>query len=359
MMKKPSNNAFKPRSLVEARCSLTASENDVFDMLLSYVNKDDDDPNNLLYTLVIDDFKDKFNLRYAENAYRKVRDGVAKLKGKTIDIWSDDGERFDSFVLFQSIHWNDKKGSIIVKVGEDIKKILNAQKQSITYYEVRYTLPMSSRYSKLLYVMFKEWLKTGVRYDNVSMLRDKLHVPSSYSYGMFKKRVLETAVKEINSTTDIVVSYIEKRQKVRGGQKVTELAFQINKKECAIDKIEQCGGQMILDYLISNGVSNVTYDQAVIIYRTAQKGNLTNQQIKKRMNIVLQKKNIKNLVGYMIFAMSDKFKSPEDVKRGLDNFSQRNYSQEWYQLLEKKMLSPEKMTDDEWIRFDELTAQAN
>lgn len=61
----------------------------------------------------------------------------------------------------------------------------------------------------------------------------------------------------------------------------------------------------------------------------------------------------------MIFAMSDKFKSPEDVKRGLNNFSQRNYSQEWYQLLEKKMLSPEKMTDNDWKRFDELTAQAN
>lgn len=359
MMKKPSNNAFKPRSIVEARCGLTALENDVFDMLLSYINKDDDDPDNLIYMLVIDDFKNKFGLKYAENVYKKVKDGVAKLKGKTIDIWSDDGKKFDSFVLFQSIHWNDKKGRILVKVGEDIKKLLVAQKQSITYYEVRYTLPMNSRYSKLLYVMFKEWLKTGVRYDEVLVLRDKLQVPVSYTYGMFKKRVLELALKEINKTTDISVSYEERKKNVRGGQKVTGLVFKIKKKECATDKIEQEGGQMILDYLAAKDVHGITLAQAVTIYQTAQKIKLTDRQIKNRINIVLEKNNVKSIVGYLIFAMSDRFETPKAVRAGFQEFKQRRYTEEWFQLLEKNLICPERMTDEEQMRFEELTSQAN
>ena len=185
--KAPGKNALKPRSLVEARCGLKASESDMFDMLLSYINRDDDIAENLVYTLVVDDFKDKFGLKYTNNAYKKIRDGIGQLKGKTIDIWSDNGDRFESYVLFQTIRWHDRDGKITVKLGEDIKKMLVMQKQSITYYDIKYTLPMNSRYSKRFYVMFKEWERSAdkKRYDRLDDLREKLRVPQSYAYHKF------------------------------------------------------------------------------------------------------------------------------------------------------------------------------
>lgn len=354
---KPSKNAFKPRSLVEARCCLKASENDVFDMILSYINRDNDIEENLTYTLVIDDFKDKFGLKYSKNAYKKIRDGVGQLKGKTIDIWSDDGEKFESYVLFQTIKWNDGKGKITVKLGEDIKRLLIQQKQSITYYEIRYTLPMSSRYSKRLYVMFKEWAfsPSKTRYDRVEDLREKLQVPLSYGYNKFKQRILEESINEINGSTDIFVTFIEHKISVRGGYKVDGLTFQIKKKVCATDQIEQAGADMIIDYLKSKNRNDVSQKQAAIIYRMAQKSKLTDIKIKNRINIVLEKKNVNNIVGYLIFAMSNKFESPKEVRSGFHNFEQRNYSAEWFELFEKKMLCPECMTETEKIRLDELT----
>lgn len=357
----PSKNAFKPRSLVEARCGLKASENDIFDMLLSYINKDDDIADNLTYTLVIEDFKNKFGLKYTKNAYKKIRDGVGQLKGKTIDIWSDDGKKFESYVLFQTIKWNDGSGKITVKLGEDIKRMLVSQKQSITYYEIRYTLPMNSRYSKRLYVMFKEWSLSPnkTRYDRVADLREKLQVPLSYGYNKFKERILEESIREINQSTDIFVTYEEIKKSVRGGYKVDALTFKIKLVECVTDQIEQIGAEMILDYLKSNNVTGITQKQAVVIYRTAQKGKLTDRQIKNRINIVIEKNNIKNMVGYLIFAMSDKFDTPKEVRAGFNNFDQRNYSSEWYALFEKIMLCPEHMTNDEKIRFDELSELAN
>lgn len=360
---KPSKNAFKPRSLVEARCGLKASENDIFDMLLSYVNRDDDIANNLTYTLVIDDFKDMFGLEYEKNAYKKIRDGVAQLKGKTIDIWSDNGASFESYVLFQTIIWHDGSGKITVKLGEDIKKLLVYQKQSITYYEIRYTLPMKSRYSKRLYVMFKEWSLTPqkTRYDRVDDLREKLQVPVSYGYNKFKIRVIEESIQEINETTDIFVNYEERKKTVRGGSKVVGLEFKIKIKEngCITDQIELAGAEMIINYLELNNVTNITQEQAVIIYRTAQKAKLTDRQIKNRINIVLEKKIIKNLAGYLIFAMSDKFETPKDVRFGFNNLRQRNYPKEYYLLLEKSLICDGGLTEEEKARMEQLATQAN
>lgn len=353
------HKAYRPRSITEARLAMSASENDVFDILLTYVNKEDDIPENLYYELNIADFKKEFGLEYEQNAYRKIRNATLKLSNKSIEI-IDEQNRFVKFCLFQTVRWNEESKKVEVELGNYIKKLLVKEKyKSSTFYRVKYTLPMDSQYSKRLYIMFNEWLKTGTRYDSVGTLRDKLQVPKSYKYNMFKQRVLDMSLKEINESTDIYVTYSETKQPVRGGQKIIGLTFQIKKKECVTDQIEQCGAEMIMEYLKLRNVTNLTQKQAVIVYRTAQKAKLTDRQIKNRINIVLDKKVIKNMVGYLIFAMSDKFETPKEVRAGFHNFSQRNYSDEWFCLLEKSLLCPERMTANEQAWFEELSAQAN
>ncbi len=352
-------NAYRPRSITEARLSMTASENDIFDILLTYVNKKDDVEENLFYELNIADFKKEFGLKYGKNAYGKVRDAALKLSDKSIEIYDKD-DSYIKFCLFQTVRWNEKSKRIEVELGNYIKKLLVQEKyKSATFYNVKYTLPMDSQYSKRLYIMFREWLKTGVRYDKLDVLRDKLQVPKSYNYNRFKTCVLEYSLKEINDTTDIYVTYIEEKKPVRGGQKVVGLSFMIKKKVCVTDQIEQEGAMMIIDHLKSRNVYDVTQNQAIAIFRSAQKGNLTDKKIKNRIDIVLEKKNVKNIVGYLIFAMSDKFETPKEVRTGFNNFEQRNYSDEWFGLFEKSILYPEKMTVDEQVLFDKLTSMAN
>lgn len=41
--------AYCPRSITEARLAMSASENDIFDILLTYVNRNDDIDSNLFY----------------------------------------------------------------------------------------------------------------------------------------------------------------------------------------------------------------------------------------------------------------------------------------------------------------------
>ena len=236
-------NAYRPRSITEARLAMTASENDIFDILLTYINRDDDIDDNLYYELDVADFKKEFGFQYAKNAYRKVRNAALKLSDKSIEILEED-DTFVKFCLFQTVRWNESKHKVEIELGSYIKKLLVKEKfKSSTFYQVKYTLPMNSQYSKRLYIMFREWLKTGVRYDRIDDLREKLQISKSYSYGMFKKQVLDTAVNEINALSDLYVTYTTQKKPVRGGQKVIGLTFQITKKECVTDKIEQEGAR--------------------------------------------------------------------------------------------------------------------
>lgn len=71
--------------------SMTASENDIFDILLTYVNREDDIEN-------ISDFKKEFGLAYEKNAYSKVRNAALKLSEKSIEIL-DEKNNFIKFCL--------------------------------------------------------------------------------------------------------------------------------------------------------------------------------------------------------------------------------------------------------------------
>lgn len=173
------------------------------------------------------------------------------------------------------------------------------------------------------------------------MFRDKLQVPKSYKYNMFKQRVLDMSLKEINDSTDIYVTYSEIKQPVRGGQKVVGLTFQIKEKECVTYLVEQEGAEMVIDYLRSKDVTSITQKQTVSIYRAAQRSKLTDRKIKNRIDVVLEKKNIKNMVGYLVFAMSENFETPKEVRTEFHNFEQRHYSEEWFALLEKSLLNKE------------------
>lgn len=114
---------------------------------------------------------------------------------------------------------------------------------------------------------------------------------------------------------------------------------------------------MLIEFLANRAALNRS--EAILIVREALKSGLSQIQMKNRVNIVLEKNNIKNIVGYLIFAMSDKFQTPKEVRAGFDNLSQRTYSKEWFQLYEKNLLYPERMTEAEKVRLKELTYLAN
>ena len=212
----------------------------------------------------------------------------------------------------------------------------------------------------LFHNMLKEFEKTGWRKDLVVDLRQKLCVPDSYNYGRFKKNVLQDSVAEINEKTDLIVSFDEHKKKKggKGRSPIERIDWTIKHKSPVIvtDIIEESWIEVLFDFL--DGRAVVNRNEAIAIVRKAMENGLSQQQMKNRVNVVLNNRNIKNFVGLCIWAMGSEFKTPAQVKQKFHNFAQRNYPDEWFQLLEKSLLCPERMTDDEKLRYEELTRLA-
>ena len=97
--------------------------------------------------------------------------------------------------------------------------------------------PRKSKYSIRLYELVLKWVVTGKteKYE-IEEFRNKIGVtPEEYSHlGDFKKRVIEVAIKEINSKTDIKVEL----EQFKTGRSVTHFQFKIVKKEKLVKAIE-------------------------------------------------------------------------------------------------------------------------
>lgn len=109
-------------------------------------------------------------------------------------------------------------------------------------------------------------------YVEVSALKKMLgieHLKTYKSFGFFNAYVLKQAVEEINDVSDIIVSVLCKKE----SRKITEIAFQIEKKQCVTDvfrrledktddfidiKKEFNLSDKVLDFLVKNyGLSDV------------------------------------------------------------------------------------------------------
>ena len=77
MIKKGKYIAVRPSRLIEARYDLTASQNDILDIVLSKIDND----NNYLYELNINDYKTLYNTD-TSNIYRDLKKAVKEFEGK-------------------------------------------------------------------------------------------------------------------------------------------------------------------------------------------------------------------------------------------------------------------------------------
>lgn len=239
-MAKRKETAFRPQNLVEAKMSLDKAGYDLIDIVLGIINEEPEtDYSNLRYEIRVADYANLMGLKHTKNVYRKMAQACEVMEDKGFDLYqSKDAKKHKHYTWFPMIDYDEERQSIILEVHRDTKAMLvsaKINKEPITYYGLRYVLPMKSQYAKRIYYMCKEWVNSENqrRFDTVEDLRQKLDVPQSYRYGMFKKSVLDKAVAEINELSDIEVTYSETYEKGRGGTKVVGLVWDINKKAIA------------------------------------------------------------------------------------------------------------------------------
>lgn len=358
------NIAVRSELLIEARYKLTKTQNDILDYVLSKL-KDD---SNVRYRLEIKEFA-KLYRDSTHNLYRNLKAAVRKMEAgpnsgfKTVNV-----NKEVYYHWFAVMTYCDREGSIEVELSNTLKSMMLNSKRRI-YYDIRYSLNLTSIYSQRLYYLLKLYQDTGWRIDKLEDLSNKLYCPSSYTkLSNFKSRVLEPAKKEINETTDIRFEYTFIKKK-----DYTLVRFTINKTsfnfkdysspirsessfnkgtESSIQNPDGSEGTKASNHQLSsqspkvninneliNKVKNTLFNTTISNREAIQlliESNYNINKIKDCYNTILNK-NIGNPVGYLIVMLRNSNKRTKSTLR-FNNYKSREYSDEQWKNLELKLL---------------------
>ena len=230
-LKKTRNNlvAKDNRMIQNSRFSLSPVENKAVLYLISMIQPDDEP--GKLYEFNCKEFQAL--IKWSEDAsYTKVKEMLTNLS--LVQWWMDlDDQGNEALVRwFNIVHMNRGTGNLSISFHDDmfpflldLQKHLEEDGHYYTTYKLQCVSLMKHRYSPRIYELLKsyqfnnkQWTfenGTGSIWDIQRRIADTVLdddeapvAPASWSnWAVFKRDVLEPAVKEINKYTDIKVAY--------------------------------------------------------------------------------------------------------------------------------------------------------
>lgn len=205
---------------------LSAREWKMMNFFISEIKPGDD--GKAEYTYSIRKFCAVCGIRYREN-FSSVKETVKALRDKSLWIQAPDGrETLVSWIEKVSIFPNTDK--ITVRFDQDVTPYLvNLREQgNFTQYELFAVLGFKCKFSFRFYELFKSWESYGYWLVEIQQLKNILLIKKNYpKFSDFRRYVLDLAIDEINTHTELNVDY----STVLSGRKIDSLAFTIKRKE--------------------------------------------------------------------------------------------------------------------------------
>lgn len=342
----------RSNNLIEARYNLSSGQNNIIDLVLSKI-KDD---NEVLYTIDIKDYIDLFH--EPSNTYRDLKKAAKEFKqhnsGFTLFNYKEVQEQ--DFFWFTRIQYLDKQGKITFKLDPEVKEIM-LQLKNVTYYNIKYTLNMTSLYSKRMYLYLKRFEDTGIRVDKIEDLLNKLNCPASYKkYSFFKIKVIKMAQKEINDNTDIKFEFEE----VKTSRKVTSIKFYIhanNQNEVTNASEDISAIEIDIDDLIDQLQAFISEPLKIKDLKAILKAADNDVKlIQVKYELAKQQTKIDNLTAWLISAVKSDYTEPisRTKKNKFVNYEQENYDFDKLEQLERERIKK----DLESSRVDNFDIQS-
>jgi plasmid replication initiation protein len=201
----------KQNALIEGKYNLSVYELRIFNTLLSKIGQHDNKFNE--YTI---SFKDlikecRFSKGYAsEKDHSLIKSTVKKLKSRVVEI-SDHKNEWAFYSLFEVARKEHGKDEVRFKISSELRPFLLELKGRFTKLDLHYLLLLTSTFAIRFYEISLEKMqdKKHCSYDiTVADLRFRFELENKYKrFFDLKKNVLEKACAEINSKTNINLTY--------------------------------------------------------------------------------------------------------------------------------------------------------
>jgi hypothetical protein len=198
-------------AITTARYEYSELQMDLFFYLLSQLRKDN--PSGV-YEIVVKNLSEITGKKYAYNYLRKATEGMGS---RMFEVLTE--KSYKQLWMFQHIEYMTGEGRIEVKLSESIKPYLFDLKDNFTSFELLSALRLTSKHAKRIYTLCSQWKDLGetrkfdlLEFKRMLGLVDAKGKEEYTKVGMFKAKVLDIAVKQINEHTDLNISYsLEKK----------------------------------------------------------------------------------------------------------------------------------------------------
>lgn len=198
-------------AITTARYEYTELQMDLFFYLLSKLRKDD---TSGVYDIVVKELGEITGKKYAYNYLRKATEGMGS---RMFEVLTENS--YNQIWMFQHIKYMTGEGRIEVKLSESIRPYLFDLKDNFTSFELLSALRLTSKHAKRVYTFCSRWKDLGetkkfslLDFKKMLGLVDAKGKEEYEEISMFKKKVLDVAVKQINEHTDLSISYSLEKQ---------------------------------------------------------------------------------------------------------------------------------------------------
>ena len=228
-MSKESRLVVKDNSLIDASFNLSLVEQRI--MLMAIVEARElpkltfDTPVKVSVKSYIDQFKVA-----SSTAYESLQDAVDTLFERQFSYYDPVmDERFKERWIYKASYIDDK-GHVVMFFTPTVISMISRLYKNFTQYLIDEVSDFKSKYSVRLYELLIKYKELGSsKKYTIDDLRSLLGVENTEykTMSLFKVNVLDKAVKEINTKTDIQIKYDQFKE----GRTISHILFKLSKKK--------------------------------------------------------------------------------------------------------------------------------
>jgi plasmid replication initiation protein len=222
------NQIVKSNQVIEASYQLSAVEQRIVLAAISRIPKNQPITDDELYPVSVNELQ--LLGVHEKTAYRDLKEGINRLYERAINLSIDDKSIKMRWV--QEIQFLDSQSIIGIRFSKPILPFISNLRREFTKYALSDIAGINSGYGIRIYELLVQYRQIGKREISVENLRTMLELGKKYPlFADFKKRVIDTAVDQINECSPLSVTYEQKKT----GRKVTHILFSFKEKSKKIN----------------------------------------------------------------------------------------------------------------------------
>lgn len=228
------HKVVKDNQLIQkAKNDLTRNEQKLVNYLVSMIKPTDEDLKP--YRISVTEFARlaEIDKTHISRDFKKIINGIDEKS-----FWFETDERLGKIHWVLTPDYHKKDGVIELRLDPRMKDYLIGLKQNFTEYELFNIMALKTKYAITIFELLKSYQYKAS--TNIGLCEFKeiisANTASYKSFGIFRQRVLDPAIDDINLNTDLDVTYKcldvkKKEMKSLQGKKVYYLHFIVKAKE--------------------------------------------------------------------------------------------------------------------------------